>query len=848
MKNSPTKQSVGMISGPKADRFLKTVSGPSRLLGSEVNAAPPKENPLASIALLFPDVYDIGMCHLGYKIVYHSLNSAPDLSCERCFCPEPELEQAMRDQGLGLTALESGRPLKDFDLIGFTLPHEMVGTNLLTMLDLAGLPLSAADRTDDDPIVVVGGPAAFNPEPLAEFIDAVLLGDGETGAVELARAVGRSRRAGVARPELLASLAKIDGVYVPGLYHPVYAQGRFDRFEINRPAPDRVTKRTEPGLDDLYAPVDQVVPFGSPIQDRLVVELGRGCTRGCRFCQAGFLYRPVRERSPERILQLARDSLAATGYDELSLLSLSAGDYSCFQPLLEALMNQCDPDRVALALPSMRADSYDRSTAEIIKRVRTTGLTLAPEAGSDRLRRVINKNLTEDQIIDAAKAARASGWKLLKLYFMIGLPSETEADIQALIDLVSKVVFAAPGLRVNVSVGLFTPKPMTPFQWAGQLDSEEARARMALIRDGLKRFRNVRFKWNSVETARLEGVISRGDRRLSRVILDAWERGARFEAWSEYFDWAPWQAALDHAGLTETEFQAARPTDRPLPWDHLSATDKAYLLDEKAKAERAEQTADCRTGDCQGCGLCDFSEIQPITVAWPDRPEPIGPMVAESAERAEPPIRRKIIVVYAKTGPAVWFGHLELAKLLYRAFRRAGITVGYSQGFHPQPRISFPEALPVGASSLAEWLQVEVIDDRPAEELGRLLADRLPTGLEVREAFEPEGKVRTRASRYLVEIIDGPPLDPDQAQNRAAEFMAAEEAIFTRVRPKRTRRVDLRRAVTDLEITGPDRFELTVAPVLEAPTGRADETADYLFGLKPDQIAVTKLETYWEGK
>ena len=841
-----------MISGPKADRFLKTVSGPSRLLGSEINAATPKKTPLASIALLFPDVYDIGMCHLGYKIVYHSLNAAPDLSCERCFCPEPELERAMRDRGLGLTALESGRPLKEFDLIGFTLPHEMVGTNLLTMLDLAGLPLSADARTEADPIVIAGGPAAFNPEPMADFLDAVLLGDGETGALELARKVGELRRAKVVRSELLAELTKIDGVYVPGLYRPVYAQGRFNGFEITEPAPDRVTKRTEPDLDDMAAPVDQIVPFGSPIQDRLVVELARGCTRGCRFCQAGFLYRPVRERSPERLLQLARDSLAATGYDELSLLSLSAGDYSCFHPLLEALMNQCGPDRVAVSLPSMRADSYDRRTAEIIKRVRTTGLTLAPEAGSDRLRRVINKNLTEEQIVAAARAARQSGWKLLKLYFMIGLPSETEADLQALVDLVSKVVFAAPGLRVNVSVGLFAPKPITPFQWAEQLDSGQARSRMSFIREGLKRFRNVRFKWNSVETARLEGLISRGDRRLGPVIREAWERGARFEAWSEHFDWAPWQAAMDQAGLTDAEYLAARPTDQPLPWDHLSAVDKSYLLSEKAKAERAEQTADCRTGACQGCGLCDFSEIRPITVAWPDRPEAIGESAPEQADETttqpESQIRRKIIVVYAKTGAAVWFGHLELAKLLYRAFRRAGITVGYSQGFHPQPRISFPEALPVGAASLAEWLQVEVIDDRPAEELGRLLAEQLPAGLEIREAFEPRGKVRTKASRYLVEIIDGPLLDQDRARARAAEFMAAKEAIYTRVRPKRTRQVDLRRAVSELTVTGPDRFELTVTPVLEAPTGRADETADHIFGLKPDQLAITKLETHWEGK
>ncbi len=820
------------------DKLLETIQGPSRFLGNETNAAKKDlDRAQVKVALLFPDAYDLGMSHLGYKIVYHALNAAEGVACERAFTPEPELEAHLRRLGRPLTSLESGRRLGDFDLVGVSLPHEMAATNVLTLLDLGGIPLLAAERSETDPIVLAGGPAAFSPEPLADFFDAVLLGDGEEAAVEIARLVGRARAEGRSRRETIESLAQLGGVYVPSLYRPVFEAGRLTAIEPIDPAPKTVTKRTLPDLDVAFALKAPLVPYGKPVHDRLSIELARGCTRGCRFCQAGMIYRPVRERSPKEVYNLTLASLKRTGYDELSLLSLSAGDYSCLNPLLTALMARLGPERVSVSLPSLRVDSLTPQTAELIRRVRATGFTLAPEAGSARLRAVINKNITEDEILTSAETALEAGWRLLKFYFMLGLPTETEEDLESIVELVRAVSKRAPGLRLNVSLSPFVPKPHTPFQWEAQLVAEEAQARIRRVKSMFRRVKGVRIKWNSALVAQLEGLLSRGDRRLGRVIWRAWRNGARFEAWSEHFDWRPWAEALAAEGLSLADYLAERPLDALLPWDHLAVSDKEFLLAERAKASAAEQTPDCRTEGCQGCGVCDFETIEPVTV------EGQAVTIRPPADRPTKP--RRVAFTYQKLGPARFLGHLEMASIFQRAFRRAGIRLAYSQGFHPQPKLSFFEALPVGAESLDEYAQAEILDSRDLKTLLKALSEQLPEGLTVTCLAPAERRVRPAAALYRISLKEGVAL-PEEG--RIDEFMARESVPYERRRPNKVQRFDLRPAVVSFSQVYPGEYELTLIPAAQGPTPRPEEVVGCALGLEPSDIRVLKLKTIFEGE
>jgi len=818
--------------------FLDKIQGPSRFLGSEVGAV--RKDPgrvEAQVALLFPDHYDLGMSHLGFKIVYHALNEAPDLLCERAFCPEPGLEKEMRRLGQGLCALESGRPLREFDLIGLSLPHELAATNVLTLLDLAGVPLLAAERGEDEPIVLAGGPAAFNPEPLAPFLDAVLLGDGEEAAPEAARLVGRARREGLSRTEILDRLAQVEGIYVPSFFEPVEQDGRLVEVRRLTPGPARIAKRTLAELEGAFAPQAQLVAFGRPVHDRLQVELARGCTRGCRFCQAGVIYRPVREREPRSIYNLILSSLKKTGYDELSLLSLSAGDYSCLAGLLPALMARLSPERISVSLPSLRADSFSGELAELIRQVRLTGLTLAPEAGSERLRQVINKNLSQEQILSAAEQAGRAGWRLLKLYFMIGLPGETEADLEAILDLCQAISRRAPGLRLNVSISPFVPKAHTPFQWEAQTGLDESLERLAGLKRGLKRLRAVKVKWNSPWVAQLEGLLSRGDRRLGRVILRAWQKGARFEAWSEHFDLALWLEALREEGLSPEDYLAGRPLAAVLPWDHLSVADKGFLLLERERALAGVETPDCRQVGCQGCGVCDLERLKPV-------------LAGGRAPLAEPPASgrrrpRRLTFSFHKLGPARFFGHLEMVSIFQRAFRRAGIRVGYSQGFNPQPRFSFFEALPVGSESLQEWVQVEVLDHRSPEQILKAVNQQLPEGLGLTVMAEGQARIRCSAALYRVSFDRGTAGEAAAAE-RIEAFLGQEAVPFERRRPGKVQSLDLRRPVAEFKLVHPGEVELVVGQVAEGPTPRPEEIVAHVLGLETAGVRVLKLKTVME--
>ncbi|MDW7651149.1 MAG: TIGR03960 family B12-binding radical SAM protein [Bacillota bacterium] len=598
------------------DEILPRVQKPTRYLGNEVNAVvKDHQKCTVSMALAFPDLYEIGMSHLGLKILYHIVNQTEAWVAERVFMPDTDLEAIMRDESFPLCSLETVTPLADFDLVGFTLQYELSYATILQMLDLAGIPLRTADRKETDPLVAGGGPGAFNPEPLADFFDFFIIGDAEEALPEVFAALESEPT--LTRAEKLQRLALIRGVYVPEFYRAEYDGNIFRRTVPQQEGiPEKVCRAVVGDLDAAPYPTEFLVPYGGIVHDRLVLEVFRGCTRGCRFCQAGIIYRPVRERTPNKLKRLARDMVNATGYDELALSSLSTGDYSAIEQLVTELGLDLAQDGVSLSLPSLRLDSFSGELAKQVQRVRKSGLTFAPEAGTQRLRDVINKNITEDDLLTAVADAFASGWTGVKLYFMVGLPTETDEDLLGIADLAHKVVKAyrsAGGKgkpRVTVSASVFVPKAHTPFQWTGQISKDEILRRQQLLRDAM-RGKGVQFQWHGAETSLLEAALARGGRNLVPVIEHAARLGCKLDGWDEYFSFEKWQQAFTAAGLDLAALAAADFAEGdPLPWDHLDAgVAKRFLLREYKNALAGKVSGDCRE-NCLGCGMALLLEGQ----------------------------------------------------------------------------------------------------------------------------------------------------------------------------------------------------------------------------------------------
>jgi radical SAM-linked protein len=781
-----------------------SVQKPSRYSGSEVR------RPLLSwesanlrVLLAFPDVYEIGMSHLGILLLYEILNSRPGTLCERVFAPWLDMEEHLRAKGLPLCSLESGRPAREFDVLGFSLCYELTYTNVLSMLELSGIPLRNRERGEGDPLVLGGGVCTLNPAPVEAFFDALLVGDGEEAVVEILSLVQERKDRKGTRRELLEGLSRIEGVYVPG---------------VSR----RVSRRVLPDLARSPLIPAPILPAMRVVHDRLSIEISRGCTRGCRFCQAGYVYRPVRERDPLLLLRYLQEATPRTGYDEVGLLSLSAADYGCIDRLITEAMETLSPERISVSLPSLRLDALSENTVRQIRKVRKTGFTLAPEAGTERLRQAINKDVRDEELLRSAEWIFSNGWQTLKLYFMVGLPGETAEDTAAIGRLAKRVASVARrhGKRNTVvaSLSAFVPKPHTPFQWERQIGKEEIEERLGIVRAEIARDRNVELKYHSPAVSELEGAFSRGDARLAGVLLRAHALGARFDAWTEAFRPEAWRRAFEEEGIDPRGYLNERDPGRPLPWDFVDAgIAREFLLRERGKARSGEATPDCRSGVCSACGACPpgLSNITYSSMtaseegAFAERP------AAGGAGAPAPAQRHLLRIRYSKEGPSRFLSGLEIQSLWGRSLRRAGFPVAYSQGFHPAPRLSFSPALPVGIESLAEFVEAEFRLPVTASELEKKLPAVLPEGIRVVSAHcVPPGGPRLSdfdlRCTYRIEPVAGSGRSdvatPDGAAAAWRALEASETFPVSIPREDAFRTIDLKPLVSNFQVNGAGLF------------------------------------------
>ncbi len=751
--------------------ILSLLPRPSHYLGTEEGSVhKPLRAGMLHCALAFPDLYEVGMSYLGQKILYSILNDRSDILAERVYAPQLETAKLLREYHLDLATLESDTPLGKTHFLGFAITHELCYTNVLYMLDLADIPFRAADRLEaglgEYPIVAAGGGCTTAAEPLAPFMDLMMLGDGESLLLDVCELLKKARKENWPRSRYLRAAAEIPGVYVPGLYIP--SKENPTRLLPIEPDLPRPARRVVADLNTAPYPERQVLPFGA-VHNRLSLEIARGCTRGCRFCQAGMLYRPARERGLENVNGILERCLKSTGFDEVSFLALSAGDFSALKALFLSAADRCAAEQISLSLPSLRVGSIDDAIMEKMADIRRTGATLAPEAGSQRLRDIINKGVTEEELIVHVQKLFQHGWQQVKLYFMIGLPGETDDDLLAITDLCRKVRDAAgrglPRLQVTAALSPFVPKAHTPFQWEGQIPMEEITRRVHLVLDSFKKEKALKMRWHEPAVSFLEGILSRGDRRLADVVEKAYRKGAVFADWMEYFSLDPWLETMREEGLDPAAYTGPRDPEKALAWDHIEGgVSRDFLLKERRRAFEGRITGDCRYETCRHCGACDtvagpsrlaknpalpegtrlcnrlvfsqrdqqahspLKDTEGRLIAPPPRHKPTAPPAISAALGVKAARYR---IWHTKQHEAAYISQLELQSFLERLLRRADIPMAFSQGFHPMPLLSFGRALPVGVESLAEWFAITLRLPIPAGDIRSKLEPLFVRGMKL---------------------------------------------------------------------------------------------------------------------
>jgi radical SAM family uncharacterized protein/radical SAM-linked protein len=834
--------------------FLPFVNKPGRFTGNEYNVIHKDlSNIELRVALAFPELYELGMSYLGFDILYHLLNSRNEIWAERVYAPWKDAEDVFREKNIPLFSLESRTPLVAFDWIGFTLQYELTYTNILNMLDLSGIPCKSIERTTDYPVIIGGGPAAGNPEPIASFFDAFLIGDGEEGIFDICDIIKKSKKEKWVKQKLLLELSNITGMYVPSLYQPVYNQfGDFQKVVFEPNSPPTIKKRIINQLNNSNYTLNPLVPLIEVTHDRLALEIMRGCSEGCRFCNAGMIYRPVRQRSIGSIIAQTKAAIHSSGYDEVSFLSLNLSDYDDLKWLMVKEKILLVQERVKFSFPSLRLDALTPEMVDFVKTVKKSGFTFAPEAGSQRLRNVINKNIKDEDIFDTLRLILDNEWRIVKFYFMIGLPTEKDEDILAIAELLKKCIKLATNYRevkFNISISPFSPKPHTPFQWEKQNLPAELERKVQLLRENLKN-KNLTISWRDEYVTSLETVFARGGRELGEVLLLAFKKGARFDGWDETFCWETWLAVFDELNIDWRKYLRAKSTSMALPWEHLDmGLTPIFLQQERFKAYEGHISKDCKDFVCLGCGLQrkQFENLVKCYQQAGKKEVKKSPsdfsFVTETSEKptlqvsygrgmkkrqaTSLSVKKKIRLRFSKVGLSRFLSHLDIIRVFDRAARRANISLVYSQGFNPRPKISFGPPLNLGIASVAEYLDLEAEISKEVAFQSKLNTV-LPEGIKILMQKTIYSKVPSLAAEinrqeYLTELEEF--IIPYEWIDK---WLEREQIEIERLVKGQKKIIDIRPFVGKMKLE--DKKLLIVTNSIEGRLAKVSEVLDSLLG------------------